>query len=244
MIVTRDDKKIARFRTVGQVTSFAGMAALIGGMVLIFIGDPEQVFYLQLAALLGGWALSQVGIYYANRYLRRPRPDEVLDEALDKVAKDGRLYHYILPTPHVLLLPTGIVIFINKFQGGNISVVDDKWRQTKLGLRRFFGQEGIGNPTKEAEHAIGLIANFLKKNAPEVEEVPIGALIVFTFKGAQELDLKGSTLPAMHYTKLKGFLKQQKQSQKMSPANYEAIRTAFDKEAGNWVMAAETVSGS
>ncbi len=241
MIIVRDYQKIARFRTIGQVTSFAGMAALLGGMVLIFVGDPEDVLWVQLAALLVGWVLSQVGIYFANRYLRRPRPDEVLDEALAKAAKDGRLYHYILPTPHVLLLPSGIVVLIAKYQGGQISVQDDKWRQSGLGLRRFFGQENLGNPTKEAEHHIGLMANFLKKNAPDVAEVPMAALIVFTTKGLKNLDLKGSSIPALHYTKVKGFLKQQKRD-KMPPTDYDAIRAAFDQKAGHLVEDAEAAA--
>jgi hypothetical protein len=230
MIIIRDDKKIARFRTIGKVASFAGMGALLGGMVLVFIGDPQQVFWLQMAALLVGWVLSQVGIYYANRYLRRPRPDEVLDEALEKV-KDGRLYHYILPVPHVLLTPDGIILLIAKFQGGRISVQNDRWKQSGMGLRRFFGQENLGNPTREAEQSVGVIANFLKKEAPTVEEVPIAPLIVFTSKGMKELDLKGSTIPAMHYTKVKGFLKQQKRA-RLPQTDYEAIRAAFDSKAG------------
>lgn len=241
MIIIRDDKKIARYRTVGQVASFAGMAALIGGMVLIFVGDPQTVFYWQLAALLVGWMLSQVGIYFAQRYVRRPRPDQVLDEALEKVGKDGRLYHYILPAPHVLLLPSGIIVIVAKYQGGKISVQDDKWRQTGMGLRRFFGQEGLGNPTREAENSIAAIAHFLQKNAPQVEEVPIGALIVFTTKGITNLDLKGSTIPAMHYTKVKGFLKQQSRA-KLPSAHYEAIRAAFDQKAGDLAEGMEMVS--
>ncbi len=241
MIIIRDDKKITRYRTIGQVASFAGMAALIGGMVLIFVGDPRTVFYWQLAALLVGWMLSQVGIYFAQRYVRRPRPDQVLDEALEKVGRDGRIYHYILPAPHVLLLPSGIIVIVAKYQGGKISVQDDKWRQTGMGLRRFFGQEGLGNPTREAENSIAAIAHFLQKNAPQIEEVPIGALIVFTTKGITDLDLKGSTIPAMHYTKVKGFLKQQSRA-KLPAADYEAIRAAFDQKAGDLAEGMEMVS--
>lgn len=240
MIIIRDEKKIARFRTIGQVASFVGMAALIGGMVLVFTGDPEDVFWLQMVALLVGWILSQVGIYFAQRYVRRPRPDQVLDEALEKAARDGRFYHYILPAPHVLLTPAGIIVFVAKFQGGNISVEGDKWRQKGMGLRRLFGQENIGNPSREAEHYVAAIASFLKKHAPEIEEVPIGALIVFTSKGMKNLDLKGSAIPAMHYTKVKGFLKQQKRA-RLPAADYAAIRAAFDNKAGDVTQGVEIV---
>jgi hypothetical protein len=141
----------------------------------------------------------------------------------------------------VLLLPTGVVVLVAKYQAGQISVQGDTWTQKGLGLRRFFGQEGIGNPTREAENSVAAIAHFLQKNAPQVEEVPIGALIVFTTKGMKELDLKGSTVPAMHYTKVKGFLKQQNRP-KLPAADYEAIRTAFDQKAGEWAAEAEVES--
>lgn len=232
MTIIRDDKKIARLRLLSQICSILGMGALIGGMVLIFFGDLQDVFWLQMTALLVGWFLSQIGIYFAQRYLRRPRPDEVLDENLGKAAKNGRLYHYVLPAPHVLLLPTGIIILIAKYQGGRISVTDDKWSQGGLGLRRFFGQEGIGNPTKEAENSVAALASFLKKEAPSVAEVPIGALIVFTTKGLKDLDLKGSSIPAMHYTKVKGYLKQKRRTERLPAADYDAIQAAFDSKAG------------
>lgn len=235
MVVIRDDRKIARNRIIGQVFSILGMLILVGGMLLIFTGDPQALMW-QLGALLMGWAFSQVGIYFAQRYVRRPRPDEVLDDTLEKSAKDGRLYHYVFPAPHVLLLPTGIIVFIAKYQGGVITVDGDKWKQSKIGLRRFFGQESIGNPTKDAEHNIGAVVHFLKKNVPEVDEVPIAALIVFTTKGVKNLDLKRSTIPAMHYTKVRGYLKQHQGKTPMPVADYEAIRQAMDKKAGHAVV--------
>src|SRR5690606_30571474 len=111
MIVIRDDARIARYRKISQYTSFLGLGILVGGLVLGFV-DPERYFFLQVLALPIGWLLSQVGLYLARRYLRRPRPDEVLDEELGKVARRGRMYHYVLPAPHVLLMPAGPIVFI------------------------------------------------------------------------------------------------------------------------------------
>jgi hypothetical protein len=223
-------------KQVGQWASLAGMLLLIGGLVMAFTaldGSANNIIFYQLLALLGGWMLSQIGIYLAHRYVRDPRPDQVLDMQVKKVARDGRFYHFLLPAPHVLLTPQGIIVFIAKFQSGNVTVQGDKWRQTGVGIRRFFGQEGLGNPTREAESAVAAIANYLRKNAPSVEEVPVAPVIVFTTKEAGELDLKGSTIPAVHYAKLKNFLRQQrgKDVKRMPAADYEAIQTAFDKKA-------------
>lgn len=246
MIVLRDERRIARMKQIGQWTSLAGMLALVGGLVMAFTavnGSTNLVFY-QLLALMGGWMLSQIGIYLAHRYVRDPRPDQVLDQQVKKVARDGRFYHFLLPAPHVLLTPQGVIVFIAKFQSGDVSVQDDRWRQGGVGIRRIsegirrvFGQEGLGNPTREAESAVAAIANYLRKNAPSVEEVRIAPVIVFTTKQAGNLDLDGSSIPAMHFAKLKTFLRQQrgKSVKPMPAADYEAIKTAFDKKAAHLI---------
>ena len=227
-------------KQIGQWTSLAGMLLLVGGLVMAFTALDESsssVVFYQLLALLGGWMLSQIGIYLAHRYVRDPRPDQVLDQQVKKVARDGRFYHFLLPAPHVLLTPQGIIVFIAKFQSGNITVQNDKWKQSGIGMRRFFGQEGLGNPTREAASAVAAIASYLRKNAPDVEEVPVAPVIVFTTKEAGELNLKGSTIPAMHYGKLKSFLRQQrgKDVKPMPKADYEAVKMAFDKKAAHLI---------
>ena len=222
--------------TIAKWANFIGMGALIVGLILAFtnVETFTQLVTYQLAALASGWILSQVGIYLSHRYLRRPRPDEVLDEGLKKAVKNGRFYHYLLPAPHVMLTPEGIIVFIAKFQGGNISVSGDKWRQTGVGMRKFFGQEGLGDPTKEAEARIGLMAKYLRQHAPDVEEVPIAAMIVFTSKNIPNLDVKESRIPAMHYSKIKGFMRQHKLPP-MPQADYDIIRAAFDEKAAHLI---------
>jgi hypothetical protein len=142
LVVLRDEKRIARYRQIGQYTSLAGLVLLLGGMILAFV-QPVNGLLLQTVALVGGWTFSQIGLYLAHRYGRSPRPDEVLDEAVRKVARSGRIYHYLLPAPHVLLTTAGPIVLVPKYQSGNISVEGDKWRQTGVGLRRFFGQEAL-----------------------------------------------------------------------------------------------------
>jgi hypothetical protein len=242
MVILRDDQRIARLKRISQITSFVGMGVLLIGLFLVFLPNTENLFFYQLAALFAGWMLSQIGIYLGHRYLREPRPDEVLDEVLKKLARDGRIYHYLLPAAHVLLIPTGIIVFIPKYQGGDISVDGDKWKQGGMGLRRFFGQERLGNPTREAMLSVEAIANYLNKNAPSVEEVPIGALIVFTNKGNKNLDLKKSSIPAMHYTKVKGYLRQQKGEKPMPEEDFAAIQAAFDKKAAHLLENVEMIS--
>ena len=80
MIILRDDKRITRMGLIAKITSYGGMAILLAGLALIFIvPDFERVIWLQLGALFVGWLAAQVGIYLTPRYVRSPRPDEVLD---------------------------------------------------------------------------------------------------------------------------------------------------------------------
>ncbi len=204
---------------------------LLGGLALIFWGN-ENALLFQLIALGAGWAISQVGIYLGHRYSRTPRPDEVLDEALKHVSRDGRLYHYLLPAPHVLLLPTGVVILHAKYQSGEIIADGDQWKQKGVGLRKYFGQEGLGNPSKEVDRLVSAMANYIRKNAPELEEVAMAPMIVFTTKNIKNLDVKNSNIPAMHYSKVKGFLRQKINSLPAMPdKRVQCITSRFDKKA-------------
>jgi hypothetical protein len=82
---------------------------------------------------------------------------------------------------------------------------------------------------------IKALASFIRKNAPSVEEVPIGAMIVFTTKGVKNLDVKQSSIPTMHVTKVKGFLRQQKR-EKLPKEDYTALKAAFDEKAAHLVI--------
>lgn len=230
MIIIRDEERIKRLNRISKATSFSGIVALVIGMILAFM-NVTNALTLQLVALGFGWILSQVGIYLAHRYVRDPRPDEVIDKALGKVARKGRLYHYLLPAAHVLLMETGIIVLIAKYQGGKISVENDKWKQTGMGLRKIFGQENLGNPTREAEDSVKALAAYIHKHAPEIEEVPIGALIVFTAVEPKELDVNDSRIPAMHHSKVKSYLRRKRRTQPLSDAYYQALQTAFDQRA-------------
>lgn len=241
MVVLRDEKRIARLARLAQILSLAGLAALVVGLLFIFFSDDPNVFLYQLAALVVGYSLSQVGLFLAHRYLRQPRMDQVIDRAVGKAArKDGRLYHYLLPAPHVLLLPSGIVVLVAKFQAGRITADGDNWKQTGLGLRRLFGREGLGNPTREAEAQVAKMVAYLKEAAPSVTDVTVSPIIVFTAQNIESLDVKQSRIPAVYHSKLGTLLRQHRDKQKpLSRADYESLQAALDAKATH--LLAETV---
>lgn len=236
MIVLRDEHRIARLKQIGTYANFLGMGVLIAGLVLPFIfSENPNILLFQLLAIPGGWLLSQVGIYLTHRYFRDPRPDEVLDDALRKVAKEGRMYHYVLPAPHVLLTASGPIVFTLKYQVGNIRYADGKWKQSGMSLvRRLFGQEGLGNPERDAQRDLQKLVGFLEKEVPELEEIPVGVMLVFTSKGV-ELDVVDSPIPAYHFTKLKGVFKRTTQGPPLPEESYDLLQAAFDEKAGDLV---------
>lgn len=239
MIIYRDEERIAKLRTRSRRISLIGFLIMASGLIAYFLGPSlgnfreRDVFLYETISLVVGFGLVQYGLYLQHRYARSPRPDEVLDDALKSVAKDGVLYHYLLPAPQVLLTPAGPIVFALKYQTGVIRADGDRWSQKGLGFRRFFGQEGLGNPTKEAEKMVTALAGYISRHAPEVEEVPIGAMIVFTSKNKDELDVSESRIPAMHYSKVKGFMRQQGKGEPLPQKVYDALRAAFDEAAGD-----------
>jgi len=235
MVILRDDDYIAKQKKRSQQASLVGFLFLIGGFILVFIDVPYLTLF-QVLALLVGFALSQYGIYLTHRFSRSPRPDEVLDESLKKVARDGRLYHYVLPAPHVLLTKGGPIVFVLKYQIGNIFASGDEWKQTGIGFRRFFGQEGIGNPSRDADKMVAALAGYIREHVPVLDEVPVAVMIVFTTKNIKNLDVADSSIPAMHYTKVRGFMRQKGFGDPLPKEEYEALQAAFDDAAADLLL--------
>jgi hypothetical protein len=247
----KNNDKVRRNVRLAQILGLIGLAAMIAGVIIVLFFDrlegfgitPNQALLLQLGSLGLALLLTQVSAYLGNQYGRRPRADEALDEALRKVVKAGRIYHWVLPAAHVLLTPAGIIIFHVKYQIGDVSVRkdqkgNDRWSQKRVGvIRRFVNQENVGNPTREADILVQKMANFVRKHAPGVEEVPIGLVIVFTAQrskdDAYQLDLKESSFPALHVTKLRGYVRQKGAGEPLAEEVQAELRQAFDNAAAS-----------
>jgi hypothetical protein len=154
--------------------------------------------------------LASVGTYNMNRWVKEPRADQSLDKALKGFDNRHFLYHYTLPAAHVLLAPSGLFVFTVKDHHGEIRCEGEKWRQ-KFNWGRlllFFGQEGLGNPTREVRGEVERLRRFLNSRLPEAD-MPIEGLIVFTNPGAR-LELIEPAVPVVSSKKLKTFLRQLK----------------------------------
>jgi hypothetical protein len=220
--VIRNDDYIQKRNKIGRYTSLAGLVVLMAGM-FISIFRAELITY-SFVCLLAGFALSQIGIYYGNRFVRPDRPDEALTKALKGLDERYRLYHYQLPTPHVLLAPEACYVFAVYTQSGRVAARGDRWRQS-LGWRWLFawlGQEGLGNPTKAAEFEAESLRRYLAKKLPDVD-VPLTPVIVFSHPTV-ELDVADTSVPVVHVKKLKDWLRNAKNQGLTSGVRAELVK--------------------
>ena len=208
MKVIVNEKLVKRQATIGKWASLLGIGALLGGLVVSYRW-PNQLT-ISFGCLIVGFVLASVGTYNMNRWVKEPRADQALTKALKGFDNKHFLYHYTLPAGHVLLAPSGLFVFTVKDHHGEIRCEGEKWHQ-KFNWGRlllFFGQEGLGNPTREVRGEIKRLRHFLDSRLPEAD-VPIEGLIVFTNPRAR-LELTDPIVPVVNNKKLKPFLRQQK----------------------------------
>jgi hypothetical protein len=72
MKIITNDALVRRNARIAQYSGLGGLLVLLGGMYFLF-AQPEQ-FAIIWAMVLLGFVLSQVGIYFTNRWGRRPAP--------------------------------------------------------------------------------------------------------------------------------------------------------------------------
>lgn len=205
MKAVTNEKRIARNAKIGTWSSLGGMAVL--GIGLYISIQWQEYLALSFVCLLAGIVLANVGLYSANRWVKRPRPDEVLTKALKGFDKRYYLYNYVLPADHVLLAPSGLFVIVARNHDGPIYYASGRWRH-KFNLLRVFGflGEGVGNPARDADRNVRKMQKHLVKEMPELGEVPIQPVVVFTNEKA-ELHVQDPPLPVLDPKGLKDFLR-------------------------------------
>jgi hypothetical protein len=230
MEIITNERLIQRNARIGQITSVGGLIILAGGLYISF--TREDLFLFSLLALLLGFGLSQIGIYFGNRWGRRPRPDEILDAALKGMDKRYSIFHYSTPTSHLLVGPAGVWILMPRNQAGLITYDEDKkrWRQ-KGGnwYLKIFAQENLGRPELEINAEIKAISSYLEDHGFEDEEVPqVQAALIFTNEKV-ELDADNGPAPALTDSKLKDFIRKTAKSKPISLDKVSDIKEIFSE---------------
>jgi len=199
MIIYTNEKLVKRNARIAQVSMFGGLAVLAGGMIISF--RYPGYYYLVLLALALGFILSQIGIYFMNRYGRTPRPDQLLNHALKGLDGKYAIYHYITASSHVLVGPSGVWVLLPRYQRGTVTYSKGRYRQKSgsllLNYLKIFGQEGLGRPDMDIENEKEGMKTWLTKRMPEDSKIPdIQAALVFTDLRAKIEIPEDESLPA------------------------------------------------
>ena len=212
MKIIKNEKLIKRNSIIGQWTSIGALIVLGGGMYMSFSNpsNPNMVTY-SLIALVGGFILTQIGMYMGNRWGRSPRPDEKFDAGLKGLPGDYTIYHFITPASHLLVGPAGVWALIPYRQRGVVTYSKNRWRVGNGGFLQaymsIFGQEGIGRPDLEAESEINAIHKLLAKRLDEGGIPVINAALIFMHDEV-DLQVEDAPLPVMKIKQLKDFMRQ------------------------------------
>lgn len=214
-----NEKLVKRNSRVGQYTSIGALAILGVGLIITF-KYPDKFVY-SLGALLVGFLLSQVGIYYGNRWGRSPRPFELINKSLKGLGREYTIYHYLTPASHLLVGPAGIWAILPFYQKGTITYEKERWHAKGggflQGYMRIFGQENLGRPDLEAGAETNAVKQFLEKKLPEGVEVPeIGAALLFAHPQV-EIKVEDTPLPALTPKDLKEFMRSKSKEKPIGP---------------------------
>jgi hypothetical protein len=231
MKIETNEKMIRRNARIAQVASLSGLVILIGGMVISFTN--QELISISFVALLVGFILSQVGIYFTNRWGRRPRPDELLDKALKGLDSKYAIYHYNTPVSHLLVGPAGLWVLVTRHQRGTITFSNGRWRQKGGGFLqtylKFFAQEGIGRPELEIATDVEKIQNYLSKQLSDGDVPPVEAALIFT---NDEVDIQiededNPLAPTFYLSKLKNHIRKTAKSKPISLDRVQEIQEAL-----------------
>ena len=198
-----DRQKINTRAQLSNLASVGGLALLLVSVVLsLFFPSWSKLAYI---LMIVGMGIAMIGIFFANRWVRKPRPEDSLSQALKSYDDHYCLYHYPrLPCEHLLLTPTGIVILEVYNIAGSFTYRQGRWKEAMTIGRalRYIVEERVGDPIMSVKQMEVELKEFLKNELGTGIAVPIRSIVVFTHP-AVDLDVKGTPIPVCKIDKLK-----------------------------------------
>ncbi len=231
MKIVKNEKMIKRKANIGKYSGIASLIILAGGMYLSF-RYKTQVWY-SLIALILGFVLSQISIFYTNQFGSPSRPDQALDDALKGLDDRYALYHYTTPVKHLLVGPAGVWILLPYHQKGEVTYNEKKEKWNRKGgniYMKFFAQDSIGRPSLEIPAVKGKLQNYLQK-IPELEIPPLHAALIFT-NDDMDVEAENAPSPTLHALQLKKFIrKEEKGERSLSMTDVRKLQDVLEQDA-------------
>ena len=206
MKILIDQVKISRRRRLSNIASIGGLIMLLASAVLP-LSRPGYTGY-STVLMIAGLAMAMIGIFFANRWVKKPRPEDRLDNALKTLSDFHRLYHYPkLPCDHVLLTPWGILVLETINLEGEFHYKDGRWKE-KMGLGRalrYIVEEHLGNPVRSALASENYLKGRLNDETPDGREIPVHSVVVFVHPAAV-LDVENPETTVCKVEKLRRYV--------------------------------------
>lgn len=200
---------------------------------MYFSFQRPDLFIYSIGALIVGFTLTQVGMFFSNRWGRSPRPDEQLDSALKGLPGDATIYHYVTSVPHLLVGPMGVWVLLPFHQRGTVTFQKNRWRLSGGGFMQaymsIFGQEGLGRPDLDAANQIDSLKKQLTKKMDEAALPQINGVLVFTSDKAQ-IESGQAPYPALPVKKLKDFLRQKAKEASVPAGTIQKVKECFPQD--------------
>jgi hypothetical protein len=225
-----NEKLIKRNKTIGNVTSIAGIAILAAGLILNINPTPLRTM-LSFGALIIGFIIAQISTHYVTRFGRSPRYDETIAENLNKLNNDYTFYVHSSPVQMLLVGPSGLWIPVPILASGEISY-DKKWRQRGGSfLLKFFGQENIGRPEIDVASNEKRINDLFKDHFDETEMPPVRSILVSLHPKAVIGEVENAPTPIVEADALRRYIRKidRKADQEIPQASLEKINGLLDQ---------------
>jgi hypothetical protein len=222
-----DHQKVNARAQLANLASIGGLLLLLASVVIpLFVSSWAGFSWILMIVGLG---MAMIGIYYANRWVRKPRPEESLDKALKSFDDHYHMFHYpsSLPCDHILLSPAGLVALEVINLSGSFYYRNGRWKEAMTIGRalRYIVEERVDDPVVFSEAMVRELNNRIEKEFKGAVVVPIKVLMVFTHPAA-ELEIEGTSIPACKIEKLR------KQvaivSEKLTAESYENLSSFLE----------------
>jgi hypothetical protein len=231
MKIVTNQKLIERNKKIGQYTSIGSLVILMAGLYFSFQSTAYSIV-IAFSALLLGFILSQVGIYFGTRWGRSPRPDEVITASLKGLEEKYTLYHYLTGVSHLLVGPAGIWVLIPYAVKGMITYDEKKERWKHKGgsiYLKIFAQEGMGRPDLDIENEVAEARKYFKKMTEGEPVLPVQAALVFV-NDKITVDAANAPAPTLAAGKLKDFFRRKAKEEPASMEIIKNLQTVLPKE--------------
>lgn len=225
MITIVDRPKLKNRATLSNLASTGGLVLLLASVILpLFLPKWAKFSFVMMVVGLGA---AMVGIYFANRWVRRPRPEDRLDQALKPLNDSHHLFHYpALPCDHVLLTPNGVVLLETVNLSGEFYYQNQRWKEAMTMGRaiRFIVEEHLGDPIRSVRQTEHDLKERLRGELASDLSVPIKPIVVFVHPGAR-LEMEATPIPVCRVDKLRKQIVIQ--GPKLDPEVYDRLDEFF-----------------